>query len=175
MRRTSPNHAASEQTTGPAARPDLDEVVGVGDAHVVDARPRLRPDHVADRRAEGIRVALARAPPLARGDERPVEDRSRGPLGGREADVPGAHRETVVLPHRGAPDDRRRHAEVLDHPRDDPELLGILLPEVRAVRSHEPEEDGDDRRDADEVPWARRALEAVRHRTGVDGRLHAVG
>src|ERR671921_2799603 len=88
-------------------------------------------------------------------------------------DVPRRQREAIRLANSRAGDDLGRDREVAGHLPDHHHLLRVLLAEVGAVRSDEPEEDRHDGRDAVEVTWAGGALERLRQRTDGDGRIEA--
>ena len=66
-----------------------------------------------------------------------------------------------------------RDREVAGHLADDHDLLGVLLPEVGALRADQREQDRDDRRDAVEMAGPRRALERAGDRPDRDGRVEA--
>ena len=161
MRRVAPNRAASESIAGPSIRSSSTSVASSAQRDVLDGGARLA-RRARRRRGRGWRRRRAPRPPTRPG--RPAgrdAGRGRGTLVGGEVDVAGRERQPVGLPD-GRAAHHLGHAQVAGHPLDHPELLAVLLAEVGAVGSHDPEQDRDDGRDAGEVSRPRRALQRER-------------
>ena len=80
---------------------------------------------------------------------------------GIEVGVARRQRETVLLAHRGHPDDADAEIEVGDQPLDHLQLLVILLPEISPVRRAVREQPRDHGRDAVEMPGPNRAAQPL--------------
>ena len=76
--------------------------------------------------------------------------------------------QAVRLAHGGHGDHLDREVEVLDHPPDEQQLLGVLLAVVGAVGAGEVQQLADDGQHAVEVPGPGLALEHVAERAGAD-------
>ena len=97
-----------------------------------------------------------------------------------EPAVAAGQREPVGLPHGRDGDDLHGDVEVEDHPADRRELLGVLLPEQREVRSGQVQQLEHDGADPIEVARATGALEDLAEGPGADpdegcGRVDDVG
>ena len=158
MSRVVPKRAAMREERRPVDPVQLRQRRVVGQRDVLEGRQRLRRDDPADDCPDRLGVPLAGLPARATCRQRAMEHRGGGALGRRQVDVARAHCEPVGFAHGGA-GDHGRQGEVGRHPGDDPKLLGILHPEVGAVRPDQAEEDRDDGRDAVEVARARRPFE----------------
>src|SRR5205823_7155357 len=89
-------------------------------------------------------------------------------------------REAVELAYGGRDIDLEREVQVVDHAADEHRLLEILAAEHGDVGLHQVEQLGHHGQHTGEVAGARRALEPVGHRTGVEahqriGGIHRVG
>jgi len=91
-------------------------------------------DEAADDVDECTRVAFARDRGARGGVERVREHERGAALRGREIGVAARQGETVGFTHDRAADHLDRQVEVLDHPGDHRELLGVLAAEERGAR-----------------------------------------
>jgi hypothetical protein len=111
----------------------------------------------------------------------PLRGERRLAVGGREVAVAARHGQAVRLAHRRDGDDVDPEVEVGDHPPDEQQLLGVLLPEQRNLSAGQVQQLADHGEDAVEVAWSRLPLEHVAERAGIhpDGgvavRVHLVG
>ena len=102
----------------------------VDEDEVVDQHQRLPHQHGPGGPADG-RGALDRG--LGAGPQRPGQRQRRLAVGGGEVGVAAAERQPVRLAHGGHRDHLDGEVEVLDHPPDEQQLLGVLLAVVGAV------------------------------------------